>query len=397
MIIIWVVSSLKRAIGQLNTDAEVKYGQIKELVADFFHNANTHDILILPFIASYTQLISKIRQRGLTGPIVFLKPGIDSSEQSQRLIKDNVLILNPQTTKFHELNAIIHMLINNQLEKSEMDSKLVSMEESFQELKLKTDISSIIDGGQTSGKNAAKMSDELIEEDKANIDEFQSPDQMRSLLSSLKKKQRRILIFFDYFLRKQKKYITINLTSKLGSILEDNSFELVSISPRVNISTLLRQGITIKISFPYGSKFYASECDVRKVIKDSAINAYFPTNVTPQKRKYFRVKPSADESISFNLKGEGPTISDLNIIDISERGIAFHYSDDLSPGQHLMVSLHIKDIHLLCHGIIQQKIPLSNNTKYGIEIFPDDRDADMITKYVLRKQLEVIHEIRNDA
>jgi len=150
--------------------------------------------------------------------------------------------------------------------------------------------------------------------------------------------------------------------------------------------------IYIKLDiFPKVVKAIIEEADVLKeVVK---LKNFEFVELPQERRKYIRVKPKEEILINIITNGE---ILKGTIADISIGGVGIYLKDidNLKKGDKIKLQFELRDIGVENSGTIRYIQKENGFYKIGIEFDYDEKVEEIISEYVVRRQFEIIKELR---
>ena len=394
MLRMWIASEVTDLIDPSEIDIQSVRLSADDLLKMYVAKANTYDFMVLPLFRGYIQLVTQVRRRGFQGPVVFIHRGFKRIPVSREMLQSGVLILNSQNLKGPDIAGIINFLSLKEHEKAKLYSEIVNQQQKDETDEFDFDIDLPEEEPLIDETEKAEEAEGTV--DAASVQEYTDADSIASLLAILRESDRRIIISFKYFLKRQAEFVVVNLTAKLSAVLVNQSVVFDSIQPKVNLSALMSKGYPIIAAFEHNGHYYSWKSAIQST-DEFLVATEFPKSVVPQKRRYFRITPSRDDEIGVSLRGKETTTMPVELVDISERGFAFRHTQKFSNGEALVVGVSIDTAIVLCNGIVRHIKPVGNSkSRYGIETDPYGSDVDRIVKYILKKQIEIITEIRRD-
>ena len=380
MIRVWIASEITKVVNPSYVKAETSVLAVREIVFKYFADGGRFDFLVLPFFPTGPKLVNKIREHGLQGPIIFLTNSTIQNVSVESMFKSGVLLINLKGKNARDISAFINFLLIREHEKEQLHDKLMIASEST-----------------NPAESAAKNSSILPRIDPSRIiEKFNNTEGILSLFQELRMLDTRIMLSFNYVMKREKSTVTVNLTSKLSKLSERDYIVLDEIQPKINVSDVLSSGYPVIISFEYGSIFLTSKTSIKAVREQGLVSLAVPTNIISQKRRYFRVKPSGRHELIVYIKGNETSTFTAEMLDLSERGFAFLLSDIFEEGDGISTLMKIDENYVLTSGIIKHKSKAKSLYQYGTETTPHENDLDIIIKYILQKQLEIIDSINRE-
>lgn len=378
---IWIASELEKILHINKIKASVTLKPVRGVVHDFLETAGVNDIVILPFFSSFLQLATKIRQHGNQGPIIFITTDAHLSDTSEEALENGVLLLKYGRLKGDDLIDFINFMIFRENDKKSLHDRLIALEQ--------------LGERDVDGLNSVGEEDQLKSGEQESPTEIEG-DQILPVMEQLLEHERRILFSFNYMMKYDKKTVAVNLTSKLRKISDGGYVVLDSIQPRVNLTDLLKTGYPVILSFEHAGNFLTCKTAIKTVKENRVVSVDLPDRIVPQKRKYFRVEPTATDELLVHMRAPTTSTYSTELVDISERGFAFLFNDVFAEGDELLAFITINEDHILCKGIVRSKTKINGLFRYGVESHPYASDVDALMKFILRKQIEIISQINRE-
>jgi len=150
--------------------------------------------------------------------------------------------------------------------------------------------------------------------------------------------------------------------------------------------------IYIKLDiFPKAVKGIIKEADMLKGIVK--LKNFEFVELPQERRKYIRVKPK--EEIPIEIVKNGEILKGM-IVDISIGGVGVYLKDvdNLKKGDKIKLRFELRDVGIENEGTIKYIRDKDGLYRIGIEFEYDEKIEEIISEYVVRRQFEIIKELK---
>jgi hypothetical protein len=345
---------------QLNELLVIKELPLRLFPADdvktsFLAQAVPGDIAIISIDDDYLQFLAEVKERGIPGPILLISPEPTILEAD--LQRHNALVLDLKKMGHSVIKNIVHII----LDLAARQGGIVS--------------------SSTSDAETAQRKEERPIEDPAII---------RERLTYILQKGFPVTIAFE--VRESGEPVTARGTCLIKEVRDDGT-----IFHNFKQSLLLKgmkKGDMIKAYFSYKQVNHEINVLIQN-IKDKEILTVVPVKLFTSKD--IRIQPNESRPISlYVLIPNEPTIN-YKVIDISPRGLGFLCTRDLPMNSIYSFTIILPDPRavVVTGGIIRFKKETSDGIRYGVEMRPHPWDEESITKYIMKRETEIMGLLRD--
>ena len=183
---IWIASELEKVLALPEIKAGITLKPVRDVVYDYLQNAQVNDVIVLPFFSSFLQLVTKVRQRGKEGPIVFITSDSKHPNATDEMLENGVLLLRHGHVTVADLTGVINFMVLTENSKKYFYDRLVALEK-LQDRDI---------------EELSEVEEEAGEEPSAQEKTFEfGGDEIVPVLQQLLSNERRILFSFNYMQR----------------------------------------------------------------------------------------------------------------------------------------------------------------------------------------------------
>jgi len=351
---IWTTTQLNELLSM--RELPLRLLPAKEIKADFLANAAATDIAVIGIDDDYLTFLESAKERGLSGPILFISPEPTIAEPE--LHQYNAMVLDLKKMGITEVRNMVHVILGLAVRRGGMPLPEIPLDQ----------------------RGAARSEDPMVED----------PATIRERLNSVLKKDIPVIAALEV-----KEAGEPVIARGLCSIKEvrDNAIVL----HRFKQSLLLKgikKGQSLKVYFGYKQKNNGSLVVVQGTT-DKEITASFPEKLFITRE--MRIQPNRARPVSLYVLIANEPTTNLKVMDISPRGIGFTCTRDLPMDSTYGFTIVLPDPQtiVVTSGIIRFKKEGAQGIRYGAEIQPHPWDAESIAKYIMKRETEIIGLLRS--
>jgi hypothetical protein len=328
----------------------------KQIQAAYLAEAEPGDMAVLEIDDDYLDFLVVAKQRGMTGPIIFISPEPTIVEAD--LHHDNALVLDLKKMGAVAVINIVHTITN-----------LAALQYNA----LTPDLQAVC--------ASAERAEDLPIEDRASV---------RACLQFAQDNEITAMIAFD--ISENGEPVKVRGLCSLREITDDalvfHKFKQ-SMLPKA-----LKAGLPIQLSFAYKQKNHGSTVIIQSTTEKD-VTTSVPTRLFITREN--RVQPSLSRPIGLYVLIPNEPTTIFKVTDISPRGIGFVCARDLPVDNVYGLTILLPDPQavVVTGGVIRYKKESGQGIRYGAEIRPHPWDAESIARYVMKRETELIALLRN--
>jgi len=116
--------------------------------------------------------------------------------------------------------------------------------------------------------------------------------------------------------------------------------------------------------------------------------------IPQERRKYVRVKPKESTPVTVNFEG-GEVKGGVSDISIGGMGILFSEPPPIERGRKVTLTFRLDDNELSVKGEVRYVVEIGELFKCGVEFKLNQKEEELISEYVARRQFEILKELRS--
>jgi hypothetical protein len=349
---IWTTPNLNELF--LEGELPLTLREHEEIKKTFVSEAEPDDIALLNMDAEYRAFYDAVQERRRAGRILFISSG---AVRQPGPFLNNAAVLNSRGMEIAEIKQIIRFIIDLAQDRQEPRSPDNSSE-----------------CGKVENNDARPIDD---------------PEKIRDLFVHLIKKNLSVMLAFE--ITRNGEPVMARSTCVIKE-LRDGMLVLYNFR-HPQFFKSLKEGACIKIIFPY--KHESKEGVVRiEGMPGAEINISVPEKLFP--KKDIRIQPKKEEPVVLYILIPNEPTTNYRVLDISTRGVGFLCARDLPVGGSYTFSIALPDPQavVVTQGIIRHKKELYSGYQYGAEIKLHSWDADIMAKYIMKREGEITGLLR---
>lgn len=325
----------------------------EELQEAFLLDASVCDMAVIPLDDDYMDFLAKVQAKRIHGPILFISP--EPLFEQKSLQQFHAFILDQKRMGAAEMKKTVSFILSLAL--SRIPAELpqpFTLEE------------------------CACTTDEGPKE--ANVD-------ITTTLSTLMRDGVRVVVAFQIL--EDGEPVTVRGTCFLKTVT-DNAIVLSRFKP-LPLLQGARQGMEIAMLFTLGDNRYHATVKAQGTGEDELI-ASFPERLFFVRRRFFRIEPSPPRPVNISVLLPHAPTSFLKAQEISQRGISFMGPGSLEQGRVYAFTIVLPEPTTVIgsYGIIRSKREHDNGFRYGAELHIHPRDEEDISRYIMRRELQIL-------
>ncbi len=352
--LIWTTHDLKDILAEpefrlrIEASSEVKEVMLRE--------AGISDGALIPLDEDYKRFLSQLRSKGVTGPVIFI------ADNTTR-VPDEFL---------YPLNALCFSLLEDDIIKMGMLINFIfrlSLLRAIPDIKISPQV--------TFGETISDRPEE-------------DPEKIRDILSYILKKEIPIIISFE--IEEYGRPVTVRGVCRIR-FRKDKPI-LYQFNPLLLIKGM-KEGKAIKAVLPYKDLNYEGIMNVVSVCEHE-VEVRLPQRLFIERRRHVRVVPNIKRPVRLYLLLPGEATLNLEVVDISQRGIGFFTPRDLRQQEVYIFGIQLPDSlkFIMTCGIIRFKRPEASGFRYGAEFFIHPQDEELIVQYIRKRELEILEFLK---
>ncbi len=328
------------------------------LKQEFLSGSGPGDVVIAGIDDEYIQFLSEAQGRDIYGPILLVSPEPTMVEKD--LNRYNALVLDLKTMGPDTVRSIVHILLDLAARQGGLPCPHIPSD------------------AQLEGKPEKRPIDERA----AVYDK----------LRHVQEKELPAMIAFD--IQEHGEVVTARSLCALKEVREDSLvFDQIK---HPSLLKGMKHGKLVKISFTYKHINYAGVVFVDQAHKNEVVTS------APKQlfiTREMRIQPNAEKPVYLYAHIQHEPTTRLKVFDISTRGIGFLCTRDLPPDRVYGFTIMLPDppAIVLTSGIIRFKNRMAHDqyVRYGAEIRPHPWDEEVIAKYIMKRDAEIMKLVRN--
>jgi hypothetical protein len=326
----------------------------EELKKTFIASSEPDDIALLKMDDGYSQFYDAFEKRGLNGRVLFIASGAAQPPESHLA---NAVILNTDRLGTPGIKKIIRFILDLAL------SHL--------------------------NRPAAVDPCECKPKEKRDEQPLEDPAAIRDLLTHLGKKNLPVTLAHEILELGEPVMAKCSCSIKE---LKDDMMVIHNVR-HAHFLKSMKKGTDIRMFFLYQHGNRGGLARIKDITGSEAVLT-IPEKLYP--KKDIRIQPKKNEPvIIYVLIANEPTTS-YRVIDISPRGVGFLCPRELPVGGLYNFSIMLPDPQavVVTQGIIRHKKEASTGYQYGVEIMLHPWDADIMAKYIMKREVDIMNLLR---
>ncbi len=356
---VWISNNIARDLGLSDAPFPVKIMELKDLLFDFFRDAQPRDILVIPFIREYQKILEHMKDRGIVGPVIIYSQGDILLMNAMELASQGVVFIDTQRFTRPVIMGFISFLQRTQSQHTA--DKVVSPEP--RPFKATT-------------RDAAEI---------------------KGIFREVMRNRLRIFVSCQF----RDDLPTLTATCEIIEMAGDVETRLVldKFNPQEFVGLYTTKGNKKPLNgyVTLGGENLGFTLNMIHSV-NNRISVYLPSSIYEQKRKSFRVEPDPKEPIVLYIRPkQGPTQSS-RIRDISEGGLGLSMAyGNLERGKAYPIALKLPrtDIILGDAKIVFKNAEKEMHVNYGMSIDFHPSDLKYIRTYIFKRQAGILASVRD--
>jgi hypothetical protein len=349
---VWTTAELNERY--LEKRVPVMIREQEELKKTFVASSEPDDIALLKMDDGYRPFYDAFEERGLPGRILFISSGAVQPPESPLA---NAVVLNADRLETSDIKKIIRFILDLALSR--------------------------LNGP------APESACECKPKEKTDDRPLEDRDAIRDLLAHLVKKNLPIALAHEILENGDP------VMAKCSCAIKELKEDLLVIHHVRHAHFLknMKKDTYIRALFPYQHENREGLVCIKDITGSEAVLT-IPERLYP--KKDIRIQPKKNEPvIIYVLIAHEPT-KNYRVIDISPRGVGFLCPRDLPVGGLYNFSIMLPDPQavVVTQGIIRHKKQAAAGYQYGVEIMLHAWDADIMAKYIMKREVEIMNLLR---
>jgi hypothetical protein len=357
---VWITTRDAKDLGIRGNEFPCRILDLKTLIYDLLKTGDPRDIVVLPFFRNFEEVVGHIRNRNISGPIIFYT--------NSEIMQMNLLDYASQGVIFLDSSRLNKLMVLGFISFLQKQQDLIS------------------------DKNLQKNLPS-----KAYQNPSQDPKAIKDLFKNILNRRSKILLTCQFKENLPTLTVSCEIIKMVGKI--ETRLVLDNFNPEefVILYNQLGNGKLISGFVSHGNESLGFDLEVDSS-RMGKITVFLPEAVYEQKRKYFRVEPDPQEPVSIYIHPRDHETIGLAVRDISEGGVgvissfAHLYKDDLCP---VALVLPTKQILLGEAKVMFKAQPQSETYNYGMELSFHPSDLHYLQHYVYKRQAGILAAIKN--
>lgn len=356
---IWITKDIAEELSIQEDKFPCKVLNLKDLVYELLKDGYPRDVVVLPFMRNFGEILEHIRGRGITGPVIIYTRGETMVMNVLDLANQGVVFMDSARFSKPMIQGFITFLQNTQRE------IIVQREDAT----IKT-------------KSFARPT--------------KGVEDIKQLFRTIMKKRARILLTCQFRDDLPTLSVTCEIIQMVGEIEprlvfdKFNPEEFVGLYKSMGRGRFLQGFVTLEED-TLGFQLEVVHCIMGK------ITAYLPTSIYEQKRRFFRVEPDARDPVVVYILPEDASTQSFNVRDVSEGGIG------LVTSYGNLEKDHIYPIALILPGaqtllgmakVMGKNEPKPNVINYGLSVEFHTGDQQRLRHYIYKRQAGILASIK---
>jgi len=350
---IWTTPQFKDLLSA--TDVPLKILPMDEVKQAYLSGAAPGDIAVIAFDEQYLPFLIRAKEEGISGPIFLISS--ESTILDHDILRYNAILLDLKKLGLAQVKNSIHFYL-----------KLLV---------------------QHACSPAADIIMDKLPEHIAASQPIADPPTIQAILNHIQSKALPVIVAFNIL------ELGNSVTARGICHIKDITNGTMGLD-RFRQSLLLKglkKGLEIKVFFTYRQRDLYAIAKVEET-GDKGIRFNVPDKLFPTKE--LRIQPNRKKPIGLYILVPNEPTKNLEVVDISSRGIGFLCSRELALNNAYGFTIMLPEPQaiIVTPGIIRYTKETDNGIRYGAEIHPHPWDAEAIAKYFMQREAEIIGLLR---
>ncbi|MCD6569467.1 MAG: PilZ domain-containing protein [Deltaproteobacteria bacterium] len=355
---VWIAKNIAKELGVYENDFPCKIMDLKDLVYELLKDGHPRDVVVLPFMRKFDEVLEHIRSRGITGPVVIYTRG-------ETMIM-NVLDLASQGVVFID---------STRFSKPMVRGFITFLQRSQGEVRIQKDT-------EAKAKSSVRPTRDI--------------EYIKEIFRDIMKKRSRILLTCQFRNDLPTLTVTCEVMQMVGEIEtrlildKFNPEEFVGLYKNMGRERPVQGFVTLDED-TLGFQLKVIYCRMGKM------TTLLPTSIYEQKRKFFRVEPDAKDPVIVYILPENAPTKSFNVRDVSEGGIGLNVSYGNLEKDHVYpISLRLPEVQILLGRakVVAKDESKLNTVNYGMTVEFHAVDEQRLRHYIYKRQAGILASIR---
>jgi hypothetical protein len=129
---------------------------------------------------------------------------------------------------------------------------------------------------------------------------------------------------------------------------------------------------------------------------NSELHASIPERLVRERRRHVRVEPDPEEPVEIYMHVGGEPTGHLNVTDISQQGAGFLSDRDLrvGSGHNFTIVLPEPKALVQSYGVVRFKKEFGDVFRYGVELQVHPWDERLLARYIMKRESEILNLLK---
>lgn len=356
---IWIAKDIAKELSIHEDKFPCKVMDLKDLVYELLKDGRPRDVVVLPFMKNFGEILEHIRGRGITGPVIIYTRGETMITNVSDLANQGVVFMDSAKFSKPMIRGFITFLQNTQREIVVRQKDTTIRAKSF-------------------GRSTKSVED------------------IKQVFRTIMKKRSRMLLTCQF----RDDLPTLSVTCEIMQMVGDieprlvfdkfNPEEFLGLYRSMGGGKSLQGFVTLEED-TLGFQLKVIHCIMGK------ITAYLPTSIYGQKRRFFRVEPDARNPVVVYILPENASTQSFNVRDVSEGGIGLVTSYENLEEDHIYpIALILPGARILLGmaKVMAKDESKLNVINYGMSAEFHTGDQQRLRHYIYKRQADILASIR---
>jgi len=356
---IWITRDIAEELSIQEDKFPCKVMDLKDLIYELLKNGYPRDVIVLPFMRKFGEILEHIRGRGITGPVIIYTRGETMIMNVLDLANQGVVFMDSARFSTTMIRGFITFLQNTQSE------IIVQREDATIE-----------------AKSFARPAKDV--------------EDIKQIFRTIMKKRSRMLLTCQLRDDLPTLSITCEVIQMAGEIEPRLVFDKFNPEEFVGLYRSMGKGESLQGFVTLEEDTLGFQLEVIHCIMGK-ITAYLPTSVYEQKRKFFRVEPDVKDPVIVYILPENASTQSFNVRDVSEGGIGLVTSYGNLEKDHVYPTALILPGAQTLLGMVRvmaKNEPKPNVINYGLAVEFHPGDQHRLRHYIYKRQAGILASIK---